>query len=97
MAVVRRIGVLSLAKITGALYAILGLIIGACLSLISIVGGAMAPKEAGFGGMGMMFGAAAIVVVPIFYGLIGFVSSLIGGAIYNALAGWLGGVELDLQ
>jgi hypothetical protein len=97
MAVVRRIGVLSLAKITGALYAILGLIIGACISLFAVLGSAFASKEAGLGGMGMMFGVGAIVILPIFYGLIGFISSLIGAAIYNGLAGWLGGVELELQ
>jgi len=97
MAVVRRIGVLSLAKITGVLYALLGLIIGACFSLISMIGTAFAPKEAGMGGMGIMFGVGAIIVLPIFYGLIGFISSLIGAAIYNGLAGWLGGVELELQ
>lgn len=97
MAVVRRIGVLSLAKITGMLYAILGLVIGACFSLVSMLGSAFAPKEAGFGGMGMMLGVGAIVVLPIVYGLIGFISSLIGAAIYNMLASWVGGVEVDLQ
>lgn len=94
--IVKRIGPLSLAKISGMLYGLMGLIIGAFISLFSVVGGAFAPgKDAGV--VGMLFGAAAIVILPIFYGLLGFVMSLIGAALYNLVAGWVGGVELDVQ
>lgn len=94
--IVKRIGPLSLAKISGMLYALMGLIVGAFISLFSVVGGAFAPgKDAGV--VGMLFGAAAIVILPIFYGLLGFVMSLIGAALYNLVAGWVGGVELDVQ
>lgn len=93
--VVRRVGVFSLAKVSGALYALLGLLIGACITLFSLVGSAMVPKDAGFGGM--IFGAAAIIVVPIFYGVLGFIMSAIMGALYNLIAGWVGGVEIDVQ
>jgi hypothetical protein len=94
--VVKRIGPLSLAKISGMLYGLMGLIFGAIISLFSLVGGALAPgKDAGFAGM--LFGAAAVVILPIFYGLLGFVMSLIGAFLYNLVAGWVGGVELDVQ
>lgn len=94
--VVKRIGPLSLAKISGMLYGLMGLLFGAMISLFSIVGGAFAPdKDAGFAGM--LFGAAAVVILPIFYGVLGFVMSLIGAALYNLIAGWVGGVELDVQ
>jgi hypothetical protein len=78
------------------LYALMGLILGAFISLFSLVGGAMAPKEMP-AGAGVLFGALAIVALPIFYGVLGFVMSLIGAALYNLVAGWVGGVELDLQ
>ena len=45
----------------------------------------------------MLFGAAAIIVLPIFYGVLGFVFSLIGAALYNVVASVVGGVELDVQ
>lgn len=93
--IVKRIGPLSFAKITGILYGLMGLIFGALISLFSVVGGAFAPKDAGM--MGMLFGAAAIVILPIFYGVLGFIMTLIGAALYNLVAGWVGGVELDLQ
>ena len=94
--VVKRIGPLSFAKVSGMIYGFMGLIFGAFISLFSLVGGALAPgKDAGMAGM--IFGAAAIVVLPLFYGILGFVFSLIGAALYNLIAGWVGGVELDVQ
>ncbi len=95
--IIRRIGPLSLAKLMGVLYALMGLIIGAIISVVSLVGGAfMASQEGGAFG-GMLFGAAAVVVLPIFYGCLGFVMTLIAAALYNLVAGWVGGVELDVQ
>jgi len=94
--IVKRVGPLSFAKISGMLYGLMGLIFGAFISLFSVVGGAFAPgKDAGVAGV--LFGAAAIVILPIFYGVLGFVMSLIGAALYNLVAGWVGGVELDVQ
>ena len=94
--IVRRVGPLSFAKIMGLLYALMGLIFGACISLFSLVGSAFAPKDS-FGGMSILFGTAAIIALPIFYGLLGFIASLIGAALYNLVASWVGGVELDIQ
>jgi hypothetical protein len=93
--VVRRVGPLSVAKISGVLYAIFGLIGGAFISLFSVVGSAFAPDNAGL--PGMLFGIGAIILLPIVYGLLGFIFSLIGAALYNLIAGWVGGIELDLQ
>jgi hypothetical protein len=94
--VVKRVGALSLAKVSGALYALMGLIFGGIVSLISIAGGAFggATKEA-FGGM--MVGAAAVVVFPILYGLLGFVMALIAALLYNVISGVIGGIEIEVQ
>jgi hypothetical protein len=93
--IVRRVGPLSVAKVAGVLYALMGLILGAFISLFSVVGSAFAPKDAG--AIGMLFGAAAVVALPIFYGILGFIMTLIMAALYNLVAGWVGGVELDVQ
>ena len=95
--VIKRVGPLSFAKLMGALNALMGLLFGAIVSLISIVGGALVPSDEASGMTGMLFGAAAIVVLPIFYGVFGFVFSLIGAALYNAIASVVGGVELEVQ
>ena len=95
--IIRRVGPLSFAKLMGALYVLMGLLFGAIVSLISVVGGALVPGDEAGGMTGMLFGAAAIIVLPIFYGVLGFVFSLIGAALYNPVASIVGRVELEVQ
>jgi hypothetical protein len=92
--VVNRIGPLSSAKVVGLLYAILGLAMGAILSFISAVGGF---GDRGPGPVGAFFGIAAVVFVPLVYGIMGFLVTLIIAGLYNALAKLVGGVEIDLR
>jgi hypothetical protein len=94
--VINRIGALSLAKLSGTLYAIIGLIVGALFSVIGLAGAAAAGGDSA-GMFGAMFGVGAIVVFPIIYGCMGFIASLIGAWLYNILAGMVGGVELDVS
>lgn len=95
--VVRRIGVLSIGKIAGLLYASLGLIIGAFVALASTVGGlaGLAQGESRF--IGMFFGVGAIVLFPCFYGLVGALMGMLMAALYNLVAGMIGGVELEVD
>jgi hypothetical protein len=95
--VVRRIGVLSLAKIQGTLYALLGLIIGAFFSLLAVVGAALVNAVGGTSGshIGMLFGVGAVIVFPILYGILGFILGLIMGGLYNLVAAMVGGIELE--
>ena len=93
--IVKRIGPMSLARISGILYALIGFMLGCIFSIASVAGGFPhgGPEDAPGG---MMFGAAAVFVLPIAYGFLGFISSLVGAAIYNALAGFIGGVEIEV-
>jgi hypothetical protein len=93
---IKRVGPLSCAKIAAALYAIMGLIAGIFISLAAMAG-AFAANEEAAGAMGLIFGVGSIVVLPIFYGCIGFVGTLIMAAVYNALASAVGGVEVDIS
>lgn len=94
--VIKRLAPLSFAKLSGILYAIMGLVFGGLFSLIALAGG-FASDADGAAGVGAMIGVGAVVVFPILYGLIGFVTTLIGAALYNLAAGIVGGVELDVQ
>jgi hypothetical protein len=92
---IKRIDPMSFAKISGALYAIMGFIIGLCIALVSMVGPGLAGSGMPKGGLfGMMFGIGSIIVLPIVYGLIGFIATLIAASIYNGLAKVVGGVVL---
>ena len=95
---IKRIDPVSCAKISGALYAIIGLIVGVFVALFSLVGagGGRAGMPMG-GGFGTMLGVAAVLVLPIVYGAIGFVGTLIAAAIYNELAKAVGGIVIETE
>jgi hypothetical protein len=98
--VIRRVNPISVAKIAGLLYGIIGLIIGAFISLIAMaVGtlGAGAGDHAAGPMMGMLFGAGAIIVMPLFYGVVSAIASALTAMIYNLLAGWVGGIEIEVD
>jgi hypothetical protein len=42
-------------------------------------------------------GIMAVVVMPIMYGIIGFIGGIIMAAIYNLVAGVVGGLEFDFE
>jgi hypothetical protein len=92
--VVRSIAPLSVAKIAGVLYALIGLIIGVFIALAALAG-AFAGAE-GTGIIGSIMGVGAIVAFPVFYGCIGFVSTLIGAWLYNLVAGMIGGIRFEV-
>ena len=96
--VLKSIGVLSAAKIVGFMYAVLGLFMGlifaAIFSLVPAMGGGNSEIP---GWLAPMFGMGSIVIMPIFYGCMGFIGGALGAVIYNALAGMMGGLELRLE
>ena len=94
--VIKRIGPMSCAKITGTLYAAMGLVFGAIFSLLALAGGS-APDNSDAAGLGAMIGVGAIIIFPILYGCIGFVATIIAVWLYNVMAGLVGGIEMDVQ
>jgi hypothetical protein len=101
MATVKRVGPGSAFKIGLVTYAILGLVLGIFMAFISMVAGSLgsmsqsAAPGAKLFGFGM--GLGAIIFFPIFYGLIGGIFGAIGAVIYNLVAGWVGGLEVDIS
>ncbi len=90
-----RIGVLSLARFFACLYGLLGLIVGAIFSLISLFGAAARGPQPGAAFIGI--GVGAIVILPLFYGVLGFIGGIIGAALFNLVASMIGGVELEFS
>ncbi len=98
--IIRRVTPLSVAKVAGAIYMLLGLIFGALFSLAALAGSMASLGQDGGGGtaaFGALFGVGAIILFPILYGALGFVMSLIMAALYNFIAGMVGGIEIDVQ
>jgi hypothetical protein len=95
--IVKRLAPLSFAKVAGVLYVLIGFVFGGLISLISILGAGLAAAGDDGQFLGMLFGAGAVIILPIFYGLLGFITTLIGAALYNAIASVVGGVEIEVQ
>jgi hypothetical protein len=96
MMTITRVGPLSCAKVAGLLYVIVGLVAGAFISLAAMAGGLASNDEVG-STFGALFGVGAIILIPIFYGCLGFVMTLIGAALFNLAAGMVGGIEVDAR
>jgi hypothetical protein len=47
--------------------------------------------------MGPIFAILMAIAAPIMYGLMGFVTGAISALIYNLIAGWVGGIEMELE
>jgi hypothetical protein len=99
---VKRIGVLSLAKVQGVVMAAIGLIIGLIYGLFFIIFGAvmMSSGAEGSGSAaagGVVGGLVMIVVIPVFYAVLGFAIGALSAFIYNIAANAIGGLELELE
>ena len=101
MTTLKRVGPGSAFKIGLVTYAILGLVLGIFVAFISMVAGTLGSlgQSAASGsqllGFGMGFGA--IIFFPICYGLVGGIFAAIGAFIYNLVARWVGGLEVDIS
>lgn len=74
------------AKVIGILYALMGLV----FVPIFLIAGKMAPE-------GQMFGMGFALAMPVIYGVMGFIFAGLGCLLYNWVAGWAGGIEVELD
>jgi hypothetical protein len=92
--IIKRIGVLKLAIFQGAMMAAFGLLMALIFMAFGAMIGSMNHNAAAFGAIG---GIAALIFLPILYGVFGFIAGAIGAALYNLIAGIVGGIEMDVE
>jgi len=99
MKTIERIGAFSLARAAGVIYAVIGLIIGILTSIMRLAmwDGRTGMMDGLGGASGVLFGIGSIVVVPILYGIGGFIGGFIVGFFYNITARYIGGIEVELR
>src|SRR5271163_4683962 len=105
MAVVKRIGPGSAFKVAAVVYAFIGLVVAALMvpfmmlmsNYVTPHGdmGAQTPWFARTFGAG--FGLASFIFFPILYGVIGGIGGALMALIYNLAAGWIGGLEVEVE
>jgi hypothetical protein len=94
---VKRIDVLSAAKVTAALHGILGLLMGLAIALMLLLVPMPLSARGLFSlGKGIIV-VLALVAVPGTYLVIGFVSGALLAALYNLAAGIVGPIRVELE
>jgi hypothetical protein len=92
--VIKRIGVLKLAIFEGAMMAAFGLL---AALFVMLFGAMLSSVNHDAGVLGAVGGIAALIIFPIMYGVFGFIAGAIGAALYNLIAGIVGGIEMDVE
>ena len=97
--IVKSIGLFSLAKIMGIIYAFFGFIVGLFFSFFTLMGAVLgsvfsdSPEPL----VGLIFGVGSVIFFPVLYGVLGFIGGIISAGIYNLVAKWVGGLEIELE
>jgi hypothetical protein len=91
----RSVGVLSVAKISGIFYGAMGVLLVPFFLLFSMIG-AFAGKQ-GAPVFPAAIGIALALVMPILYAGMGFLLGAFSAFVYNLVAGWIGGIEMEIQ
>jgi hypothetical protein len=99
--VVKRIAPLSAAKVAGVIYALVGFAVALPLWFVSLAGlNYSGMKNSPFlpfaPSLLVAGGAAAVIVLPIVYGALSFITTLVGASIYNLAAHMVGGIQVDV-
>jgi cyanate permease len=84
---IRRFGVGQTAKVVGVLYTLMGLLVVPIFALAAI----FAPESE------RPFPLWLVACLPFVYGLLGLVFSSIACLVYNMVAGWVGGIEVEVE
>ena len=100
---IRKLGVLSVAKIYAVMMLVISLLIaipyGLFIIIFSLIGAGSAGGDAALmlGGGGIVMGLAIMIGMPIMYAVMGFVFGALGALIYNVFAGMVGGIEIEVE
>ncbi|HWZ95327.1 MAG TPA: DUF3566 domain-containing protein [Opitutaceae bacterium] len=88
---IKRIAPLQAGKMLALLYGILGFIFIPFFLIMSFA--APAQQRVGM----MAFGAGFALFMPVIYAVMGFVFGAISAFIYNIVAKWVGGIEVEVE
>lgn len=91
---IKSFGVIQTAKVVGIIYFLLGFVVLIPLWLVlTAMGPLMRESDTPF----MPLTGTLLIMIPIFYGMLGFVITAVGCLIYNLIARWTGGIELEVE
>lgn len=90
---VKRVDVLSVAKVYTVIMAVVGLILSVLITLLGTAAGLIAGSLGPYAGLGVL----SIVFLPITFALYGFIFGALGSILYNLVAGKIGGIKVEFD
>lgn len=91
---IKRITPLQLGKILAVLYGAMGLLAAPVFLLLVLAGSASGQNTAL---PAVLVGVVGAVLAPILYAVLGFLIGVIGAFLYNLIARWVGGIEVEVE
>jgi hypothetical protein len=91
---IKSIAPLQLGKMMGIGYGLMGLLFCPVFLIMSLVASHV-PNQQHVGIMA--FGTGFALLMPVFYGVMGFVLGVISAFVYNVIAKWIGGIEVEVE
>ena len=95
MAQIKRFGVLQTAKFAAVMYFVISVIFMIPFGLIVFIGGSSAPGREGT--MRAPFSSIFMLFMPIIYAIMGFIFVTIACLLYNIIAKYVGGIEIEIE
>lgn len=83
---ITRVVPMSAAKLFGAMYFVIGIVAAPFLAIPALMAG---------GDQGSATGIGLLLILPVIYGVMGFVGMAIFAWFYNVLAARIGGIEIE--
>ena len=96
---IKRIAPLQLGKMLGMLYVCMGLIFLPFFALAGLLGPSAAQQSQATPATGLFTGIMFVfgTLIPIIYGVMGFIGGIVVAALYNLFARWIGGIEVEVE
>jgi hypothetical protein len=93
----KTIAPLQLGKMLAVIYGLLALVIAPFFVLFSVIGAAAGARGAGGAAASLGFGIGMAIAMPVLYAFFGFIGGVLGGFVYNLVAKWIGGIEVEFD
>ena len=93
MKVLKNINLLSAANVL----ALMGVVWGLVVAILAIVLGGIITSLVPGAEAAVGIGLTSIIVLPLTYGIVGFVAGILCALLYNLVAKWIGGIKIDLK
>ena len=93
---VKSLKIWPMSRIYAVLMAIMGFILGILYFVLGIASSSLGITNQETE-IFTKFGAWGIILLPIFYGVLGLIFGAVGAFLYNLVAKWVGGVEIQFD